>query len=348
MPGKKSSFTVRRTAVSFYRDPATGSILELEELRGDVAEIDDGVLRSPQGSRYEIRDGVVDLSFPPTLADSDQRARTFYDGRVDDYDRFLHLTFETFGEKEEDVRESMVSRLGLAPDSTVLEVGCGTGRDSVHIARRIPQGRLFCQDISPRMLGACRDRLKDVTAEVEISVANASYLPFADGSFDAVFQFGGVGEFDDIARFFREVVRVTKVGGRVVVGDESMPPWLRGTEFSKLLTFTNPQYAAPLPLEHLPIQARNVTLQWIIGGTFYLIDFTVGTGEPPADFDFVIPGPRGGTRRSRYYGQLEGVTTETKALAHKARERMDVSMHEWLESVVRDAALRQLADREDT
>jgi ubiquinone/menaquinone biosynthesis C-methylase UbiE len=339
---------VRRTAVSFYRDPASGSTLELEASRDDVDEIREGALRSPEGNRYPIRDGIVDLSFPPTLADSDERARSFYEGRVEDYDRYLHLTFETFGEKEDDVRESMVARLGLEPDSCVLEVGCGTGRDSVHIARRIPQGRLFCQDISPRMLSACRDRLKKVSAEVEISVANASYLPFADRTFDAVYQFGGVGEFDDIARFFREAVRVTRIGGRIVVGDESMPPWLRGTEFAKLLTFTNPQYAAPLPLEHLPIEARNVTLQWIIGGTFYLIDFAVGEGEPPADFDFAIPGPRGGTRRTRYYGQLEGVTPETKALAQKARARKDVSMHDWLESVVRDAALRQLRDGEET
>jgi hypothetical protein len=163
-----------------------------------------------------------------------------------------------------------------------------------------------------------------------------------------LFQFGGVGEFSDIKAFFSEAVRVVRPGGRVVTGDESMPVWLRATEFSRLLTFTNPQYAAPLPLDCLPIEARNVNLRWIIGGTFYLIDFVVGEGEPPANFDFVIPGPRGGTRRSRYYGQLEGVTPETKALAQKARQRMNVSMHEWLERIVRDSALRQLGEADET
>ena len=50
-----------------------------------------------------------------------------------------------------------------------------------------------------------------------------------------------------------------------------------------------------------------------------------GVGEPPADFDFEIPGPRGGTRRTRHLGQLEGVKPETKELAHKAREKLAAS-----------------------
>jgi ubiquinone/menaquinone biosynthesis C-methylase UbiE len=338
---------MHRDAAAFYRDPLTGSALQLDVSRADRDDVVEGALLAPDGRTYPIHNGIPDLSYPQTLESADERVRAFYDARVEDYDRYLHLTFETFGEREDDAREAMVDRLQLAPNARVLEIGCGSGRDSAHIVRRIPNGHFFCQDLSPRMLIACRERLKNATARTDISVGNATYLPFADRTFDAVFQFGGVGEFGDIGRFFREAARVTRVGGRVVAGDESMPVWLRQTEFAKLLTFTNPQYAAPLPLEHLPIEARDVNLRWIIGGTFYLIDFTVGEGEPPADFDFVIPGPRGGTRRTRVYGQLEGVTPETKALAQEARERMNVSMHDWLETVVREAAKRQLADEID-
>lgn len=333
---------MRLSGCSHYRDPGDGSELNLEIARSDGDEVLEGSLVSTQGNIYPIREGIPDLSFPPSLAGADERARAFYEGRVEDYDRYLHLTFETFGEKEDDVREFMISKLNLKPDSLVLEVACGSGRDSVRIARHIPRGKLFCEDISPAMLRACKERMKGVDAEVELSVANASYLPFEDKSFDALYQFGGVGEFSDIKRFFREAVRVTKTGGRVVVGDESMPVWLRDTEFAKILTFTNPQYAAPVPFEHLPVEARDVNLRWIIGGTFFLIDFTVGEGEPPADFDFPIPGPRGGTRRTRFYGQLEGVTPETKALVQEARARANVSMHDWVEQAVRDAAIRQL------
>ncbi|HET6893449.1 MAG TPA: hypothetical protein VFH31_20290, partial [Pyrinomonadaceae bacterium] len=126
------------------------------------------------------------------------------------------------------------------------------------------------------------------------------------------------------------------------VGDESMPPWLRETEFAKILITTNKQFLAPLPLEEMPIEARNVSLRWVIGGVFYLITFTVGEGEPDADFDFEIPGAKGGTYRTRYLGQLEGVTVETKSLAEQAREKKGLSMHKWLDQVVREAALRDL------
>jgi ubiquinone/menaquinone biosynthesis C-methylase UbiE len=330
-----------RSLAAIYRSPRTGAPLSLEVV-GTGPEVLEGTLRDPEGETYCIEGGIPDLTFPRELPGRDRRARDFYDGRVEDYDRYLPLTFETFCEREDDVREQMVDRLGLRGDATVLEIGCGSGRDSVHIARRIPDGTLVCTDISKKMLAACRQRVAGCGIPVEIAVANASHLPFADGSFDAIFQFGGVGEFGDIGRFFREVVRVARPGARVVVGDESIPVWLRDTEFARILTFTNPQFAAPLPLEYLPVEARDVSLRWIIGGTFYLIDFTVGTGEPQANLSFTIPGVRGGTHRTRYYGQLEGVTPETKDLAHEARAKLGISMHDWLDSVVREAAARVL------
>ena len=335
---------MRRAVADFYRSPQSIAPLQLRVEEADRDDIIRGQLSTGDGELYTIADGIVDFTYPRPLPEVDERAREFYDGRVEDYDRYLPLTFRTFGEDEDAVRADMVDRLGLKRDSRVLEIGCGSGRDSLHLARRIPQGELYCQDISPRMVAACRERMRNVDTMFELSIANASYLPFADRSFDAVFQFGGVGEFSYIGRFFREVVRVTRPGGRVVVGDESMPVWLRNTEFAKTLTLTNPQFNAPVPFDHLPIQARNVNVRWIIGGTFYLIDFTVGEGEPPADFNFPIPGVRGGTHMTRLKGQLEGVTLETKALALRARALANVSMHDWLDAVVREAAQKQIGE----
>lgn len=176
----------------------------------------------------------------------------------------------------------------------------------------------------------------------EFCVANSTHLPFPDDFFDALYSFGGLGEFPDIKKSLSEIARVTKVGGKVVVGDESMPPWLRETHFSKILTTTNPQFGAEVPLQQLPVEARDVRLQWIIGGVFYAIDFRVAEGEPTANFDFPIPGLRGGTYRTRYEGQLEGVTPETKQLYLQAAHKTQKSLHQWLEDVVKDAAKRDL------
>jgi ubiquinone/menaquinone biosynthesis C-methylase UbiE len=328
---------------SIYRSPGSHGSLVLEDATRCDNDVRSGFLVAEDGSRFRIEDGIPDLTWPPQLRDQEKAAIEFYSGRVDAYDKYLPLTFSTFGERESDVRNAMVDRLNIGPGRRVLEIGAGTGRDSEVIASRLAgSGELFCQDIARSMLERNRDRLSAAGLKAHFAVANASHLPFDDKVFDAVFQFGGVGEFADIPAFFREAVRVTKVGGRIVVGDESMPPWLRQTTFAKILATTNPQFNAPLPLDHLPVEARDVNLRWIIGGTFYLIDFAVGVGEPPADFDFEIPGPRGGTRRTRYLGQLEGVKPETKELAHKAREKLGLSMYDWLDELVAREARKVL------
>jgi ubiquinone/menaquinone biosynthesis C-methylase UbiE len=309
-------------------------------------EIVSGILVSETANEYPIEQGVPDLTYPRELAEVDEYARSFYDGRAEAYDKNLHLTFKTHREDEQKVRNQFIDALELKPDYRVLEVSCGTGRDSEIISQRLSaEGQLCLQDIASGMLERCRQRMAGTSVPTSYCLSNACYLPYPDKYFDAVYSFGGLGEFSDIKRSLAEMVRVSKLGAKVVVGDESMPPWLRETEFAKILITTNKQFLAPLPLKEMPIEARNVCLRWVIGGVFYLIDFVVGEGEPGADFDFEIPGPKGGTYRTRYLGQLEGVTQETKRLAELARERRDVSLHRWLDEVVREAALRDLEDK---
>lgn len=300
-------------------------------------------LETDEGKPYPLKEGIPDLTSPKELNKKDKKARGFYEGRSDEYDSYLHLTFKTHNEDEQKVRNSFMDALEIKKGDRVLDLACGTGRDSEIIVERLGDaGEIFCQDISPDMLRRCIKKLERFKLRKEISIANAVYLPFADNYFDATYSFGGLGEFSDIKQSLKEMVRVTKVGGKVVVGDESIPPWLRETDFAKILITTNPQFQAKLPLEKMPIEAREVCIKWVIGGVFYLIDFRVGEGEPDANIDFEIPGPRGGTYRTRYEGQLEGVTKEAKKLAYKAIEKKGVSMHKWLDEVIRKIANKDL------
>lgn len=309
------------------------------------SEVTDLILRieTEEGNKYPIIDDIPDLTFPRELSIEDLTVREFYDGRVEDYDKYLPLTFFTHNEDEIEVRNKFIDLLELKNDSRVLDLACGTGRDSEIIAQRLNEGtELFMSDISPLMLKKCIERMEKYKLKKKFCISNATYLPFTDNYFDAVYSFGGLGEFSDIKRSLSEMVRVTKIGGKIVVGDESIPPWLRKTEFAKILITTNPQFKATVPLKKMPVEARDVCIRWVIGGVFYLIDFTVGKGEPTGNFDFEIPGPRGGTYRTRYEGQLEGVTLEVKKLAIKAIKKREISMHKWLDEVVRKAAEKEL------
>lgn len=328
---------------SFYVDPVTLDSLTLSDAVMDGDRVVSGALVSPSGHRFKIEHGIPNLVYPFELPPVDRESLLQTEARVDGYDRYLPLTFSTYGEDEKLVRNAMIDKLNLRPDSVVLETGAGTGRDSEIIAQRLgAQGKLYVQDLAPSFLAKNVERMRDNAVRTEPALANGYYLPFADNCFDACYHFGGINAFADIRRAFSEMARVTKPGGKVVVGDESMPPWLRDTEFSRVLINSNPEFSYPLPLEKLPVQARKTRIEWIIGGVFFVIDFVVGEGEPKADFDFQIPGIRGGSHRTRYFGQLEGVTPEGKRLAYAARAKTGKSMHQWLDDVVRQAALRDL------
>lgn len=336
---------MQRSLDDAYRCPRCREAMSLTVEAGDGAGIAVGWFGCACGLRFPIDDGIPDLTYPRELPEEAASARAVYDRNSEVYDEYVPLTFQTFGESEWDARDRLVAHLRVEPAHSVLEIGCGTGRDSALILQRLDgHGRLAVLDLSPGMLRKCRERLDAAgsLAAISYGTANACYLPFPDNSFDRLFHFGGINNFPDVGQAFREFDRVTRPGGRIVVGDESMPPWLRETEFARVLTNSNPLYRAELPLSHLPVTARNVELHWIIGGVFYIFAWDVGEGEPTADFDFRIPGARGGTHRTRYYGQLEGVTPEVKALAQSAREKAGTSMHDWLDRVVREAARREL------
>lgn len=318
---------------SKYTDPATGEYLELKN--GKYIGLT---------NEYLIVNNVPDFIFPKELPQSDRESIEWYKNNAEVYDEYLPLTFKTFNVDETTERMKLVNALDLQPTDKVLEIGCGTGRDTELIASKLSKGsELHIQDISKEILNIAYEKFKNksLATDLFINLSNGYYLPYPDNYFDKTFHFGGLNTFGDIKRAISEMVRVTKKGGRIVVGDENMPTWLRETEFGKVLMNSNPHYKYELPLQYLPIEARNVMIEWIIGGVFYVISFDVGEGAPKADIDFEIPGIRGGTHRTRYYGMIEGVKEETKQIAIKARHKANISMHQWITDAIEEKAKRE-------
>jgi ubiquinone/menaquinone biosynthesis C-methylase UbiE len=328
---------------NIYVCPERRTPLICQPEKMDGQNVVSGRLLGEDGREYEIRDGIPSLIFPKELGVEQREALDYYDGVADVYDDVANLSFSIQYVDEQQARKDFVKRLNLTPTARVLELACGTGRDSVNIADELGEnGQLYLQDLSRSMLMQCTKKVSNATVPVEFSTGNACYLPFPDHYFDAVYSFGGLGVFGDIRRSLKEIVRVCKIGAKVVVGDESMAPWLYESEYGHILLNNNPLFKNVLPLADIPVEARNLSVQWVIGGVYYLIEFEVGDGEPRANFDLQIPGKRGGTLRTRYYGKLEGVTSEAKELAQQARDKSGKSMHEWLSHVVLEAAKRDL------
>jgi len=329
---------------NIFVNPIDHTALRLEVKSGANGEVVEGSLLGLNGETYPIIDGIPDFTI---LSDNvrNNYAKELFKAKAEEYDKYQHLSFETFYEDEITVRNSMIDKLCLQSNGRVLEINAGTGRDSVLIAGRLSnEGGLHVQDISKEMLDICRNKLKGITVPVEIHQGNAGKLPYLDRTFDAVYSFGGVGmsTYADNNDAIAEMVRVTKVGGRIVFGGLSLAPWLRDTFFGKVLLNHNSHYGNTISFVDFPIQARKLNVSWNLAGAGFVVDFTVGEGEPAANFQYEIPGPRGGTHLTRYFGNLEGVTEETKKLAIKARDKLGISMHEWLDELVKREAQRIL------
>lgn len=325
----------------FYCAPESHAKLDL---RGDM-------LIAPDGHSFAIENGVPNLVWPAALSAIEAKTKVEYDNVAERiYDAALDWQFAALREDEETVREFMINMLDLKPGARILEVGCGTGRDSYRLARRLgSDGHLFLQDLSSGMVHACvknmetfREREKFECA-VHYSISNATYLPFEDNYFDAVFHFGGFNEFSDGKKTGGEFARVVKPGGTVLYGDESVGPWLRDADFGRIVINNNPLFAHKLPLESIPLCARDVNVRWMMANCFYVISFRKGDGPPPLDLDLVHQGWRGGSMRSRYYGVMEGVTPEAKEMAKQAAATAGVSIHEWLDRLVRRQAAEDIS-----
>jgi ubiquinone/menaquinone biosynthesis C-methylase UbiE len=118
-------------------------------------------------------------------------------------------------------RERLRSVLEPAAGERVLEVGPGTGYYALPVARWLgPSGRLDVLDIQQEMLDhTLRRAASEEIANIAGERADAREMPYADGTFDAAYLVTVLGEIPDQSAALRELRRVVKPNGRIVVGE---------------------------------------------------------------------------------------------------------------------------------
>jgi ubiquinone/menaquinone biosynthesis C-methylase UbiE len=116
--------------------------------------------------------------------------------------------------------------LAPEPGERVLEVGPGTGYYSLHTARWIGlDGTLDILDIQQEMLDHTTRRAHEVgISNIVATRGDAQALPYPDHSFDAAYLNVTFGEVPDQEAVLREMRRVLKAGGRLVVGEVFLDP----------------------------------------------------------------------------------------------------------------------------
>ncbi|WP_067432212.1 class I SAM-dependent methyltransferase [Nocardioides jensenii] len=200
-------------------------------------------------------------------------------------DTFAHLCAGTI--------PALLDAAGLAPEHDVLEVGVGSGLLAARIAAS--GARLTATEPEPDMRAIARTNLP---ADVEVVAAGLPDLPFGDDAFDTVIANFVVNHVGDPRAGVRELARVTRHGGRVLLTIWPSTPTAQGTLFTVVLDRAG---ATPPTFDTLPtdldferstagtlgllggaglvdVHAREIALVWRIGPDRFWAGLEAGIG----------------------------------------------------------------------
>lgn len=145
-------------------------------------------------------------------------------------------------------RDRMIADLKPPLGGTVLEIGCGTGRNLILAAKRYPDARFYGFDISEMMLATARANIAKAGLSERITVAQGDASAFDTTAmfqlptFDRVFISYALSMIPPWKAALPLAIRATRPGGRLHIVDfgqqEGMPGWFKRALFAWLAKFT--------------------------------------------------------------------------------------------------------------
>ena len=165
-----------------------------------------------------------------------EKIESLFDGIAGDYDRLNHLLslgVDRSWRKRalEEIFPKQGALVAANGHLAILDLACGTGDFSLEMARKGGAStRITGMDLSEGMLSVMREKVRRAGYPNIVALqGNAEALPFEAGSFDRVTIAFGIRNFEHREVALREILRVLKPGGRLVILELSVPsrPLLR-------------------------------------------------------------------------------------------------------------------------
>ena len=131
-----------------------------------------------------------------------------------------------------------------AENPLILDVACGTADSTIKIAEKTENAKVFGIDISTKMLEIGKEKAtkKGLGDRISFSVSRAENIDFQDDTFDAAMVAFGVRNFSDRAQGLKEIRRVLKPNGTLIILELSEPQnvivrWFYNLYFKNILPF---------------------------------------------------------------------------------------------------------------
>jgi ubiquinone/menaquinone biosynthesis C-methylase UbiE len=209
---------MRTETLAILCSPLEHALLELTTDATVNGEAQQFLVNHEHGLKFPIRDGIPLFVEPHQITGINNRFRRIYDGWAPFYDLLSRVGLYLLGVSELKLRKEFVEKLEIKPGDRVLATSVGTGSDVPFLPRDCDYYGL---DLSAGMLKVCQKKLRKLDAAAELFLGQAEHLPFRDGSFDVVYQMGGINFFSDQGKAIHEMVRVAKNGSKIVIMDET-------------------------------------------------------------------------------------------------------------------------------
>lgn len=148
--------------------------------------------------------------------------RNLFDRIAPDYDRLNHILSLNIdkGWRRKAVKEIVDCESPL----NILDVACGTGDFTIEIARKMPKGSMVIGiDLSEGMMEIGREKIAEAGVRAEMIQGDCEALPFEDSVFDRISVGFGVRNFENLDKGLKEMNRVMKPGGKLVILELSVP-----------------------------------------------------------------------------------------------------------------------------
>lgn len=172
-------------------------------------------------------------------------------------------------------RDRFVAVAGTAgwPYGRALEIGAGTGFFSLNLKQAGVLDEVHVTDISAGMVEEAQRNAERLGFAIEGRTADAEQLPYDDETFDIVVGHAVIHHIPDVELAFREMLRVLKPGGRVVICGEptrygdfiarrlSRATWWATTRLTRL-PYLNDRWARPQ--EELDASSRAAALEFVV------------------------------------------------------------------------------------
>lgn len=168
-----------------------------------------------------------------------ENIKKLFDNIASDYDRLNHILSLNIdkGWRKRAVKET----IDCDKPMQVLDVACGTGDFTIEIARKAaPGSKITGIDLSEGMMKIGREKIASAAVEATLEYGDCEALTYADYSFDRITVGFGVRNFEHLELGLKEMYRVLKKGGKLVILELSIPSnsfirWCYKLYFLKIL-----------------------------------------------------------------------------------------------------------------